>query len=48
MWFRSRSKGRDIRATVEVLHSNGDITIRRVDIGVQRLTFREARELLHY
>ena len=48
MWYRSRSKGRDIRATVEVLHSNGDITIRRVDKGLVRLTIHEARELLHY
>ena len=47
LWYHSRSKRRDIRARVEVLHSNGDISIRRDDgIGL-RLTLTEARDLLH-
>ena len=47
LWYHSRSKRRDIRARVEVLHSNSDISIRRDDgIGL-RLTLTEARDLLH-
>ena len=47
LWYHSRSKRRDIRARVEVLHSNSDISIRRDDGIEQRLTLTEARDLLH-
>jgi hypothetical protein len=47
LWYHSRSKRRDIRARVEVLHSNSDISIRRDDGIEQRLTLTEARDRLH-
>eukprot|EP01046_Picozoa_sp_COSAG06_P054168 COSAG06_NODE_9563_length_1870_cov_1.399209_2_plen_332_part_00 len=47
LWYYSRSQSRDIKATLERLHTNGDVTIRDVDNVSQRLTLSDARERLH-